>query len=84
MLVKRSGRFGDFLGCQGYPDCNFTAQLSEDGKIVIKKKFTKKKKTKGTGETCPKCNKNELVEREGRYGAFIACSGYPNCKFIKK
>ena len=35
-----------------------------------------------TGELCPKCNK-ELVQRNGRFGEFIACSGYPKCKYIK-
>lgn len=36
-----------------------------------------------TGELCPKCG-SELVIRKSRYGEFIACSGYPKCKFIKK
>lgn len=35
-----------------------------------------------TGELCPKCNK-ELVQRNGKFGEFIACSGYPKCKYIK-
>ena len=34
-------------------------------------------------ETCPKCNRN-LVLRHGRYGEFISCSGYPECKYIKQ
>ncbi len=37
---------------------------------------------KTTGETCPKCGK-EMVYRESRYGTFEACSGYPDCKYIK-
>ena len=32
---------------------------------------------------CPRCGK-QLVERNGKYGAFIGCSGYPECKFIKR
>lgn len=36
-----------------------------------------------TGELCPKCG-SELVIRKSRYGEFVACSGYPKCKFIKK
>lgn len=35
-----------------------------------------------TGELCPKCGK-ELVKRNSKYGEFIACSGYPKCKYIK-
>lgn len=89
MLVKRAGKFGDFLGCQGYPTCTFTAQLDENGNIVVResKAFGKKKSGaagKPTGEKCPNCKKNDLIEREGRYGAFIACGGYPKCKYIKK
>lgn len=38
---------------------------------------------KETGETCPNCGK-PLVEKFGRFGKFIACSAYPECKFIKK
>ena len=32
---------------------------------------------------CPRCGKT-LVLREGKYGSFYGCSGYPNCKFVKK
>jgi DNA topoisomerase-1 len=34
-------------------------------------------------EPCPNCG-NKLIEREGRFGRFIACSTYPKCKFVKK
>lgn len=36
-----------------------------------------------TGEKCPECGR-DLVIRTGKYGKFIACSGYPECKYIKK
>ena len=36
-----------------------------------------------TGELCPECN-NPLVIRKGKYGEFVACSDYPNCKYVKK
>ena len=39
-----------------------------------------KKISKSTGRTCPECNENELVEKFGRNGWFIACSSYPKCK----
>ena len=42
-----------------------------------------KKEPEKTGETCPECGK-DLVKRNGRYGEFIACSNYPECKYIKK
>lgn len=51
----------------------------EDGKKDIKSQ----KIATPTGEMCPSCGA-ELVERVGRYGKFVACSGYPKCKYIKQ
>lgn len=42
----------------------------------------KKKEPEKTGEACPNCG-NDLVIRKGRYGEFVACSNYPECKYIK-
>ena len=36
-----------------------------------------------TGEVCPECGK-PLVIRNGKFGKFVACSAYPECKYIKK
>lgn len=43
-----------------------------------------KPKPKLLDEICPKCHQYQLVERIGRYGKFIACSGFPKCNYIKK
>ena len=42
-----------------------------------------KKEPEKTGEKCPECN-SDLVIRNGKYGKFVSCSNYPNCKYIKK
>lgn len=42
-----------------------------------------KKKEEETGEMCPLCG-NPLVVRSRKYGKFVACSNYPNCKYVKK
>lgn len=42
-----------------------------------------KEAPKTTGEKCPECG-SDLIIRNGKYGEFVACSGYPNCKYIKK
>jgi len=42
-----------------------------------------KKPAEETGELCPECG-NPLVKRKGKYGEFVACSNYPNCKYIKQ
>jgi DNA topoisomerase-1 len=33
---------------------------------------------------CPKCGKNNLIERDGKNGKFVACGGYPKCKYVEK
>ena len=51
----------------------------------VKDAFTdmEKKAPEETGEICPECG-NPLVVRKGKYGSFVACSNYPECKYIKK
>ncbi|MGB0203022.1 MAG: type I DNA topoisomerase [Acholeplasmataceae bacterium] len=34
-------------------------------------------------ETCPECG-SQLVIRKSKYGEFVACSGFPKCRYIKK
>lgn len=68
-LVIKSGRFGRFKACLGYPDCTF-------------KESMQKKEVKELDEDCPKCG-SKMVMRHGRYGPFVACSNYPECKYIK-
>ena len=81
MLNIRFGKGGQFLGCNGYPECSFTSNFErdEDGNVKLVK--TEKPKVVETDLDCPKCG-SKLVERVGRYGPFIACPGYPKCKHI--
>ncbi len=74
-MVIKWGKLGSFLACSNYPECKNTQDFKkdDDGKIVIiPKEFTDKK--------CEKCN-NPLVVKSGKFGKFLACSDYPNCKF---
>jgi DNA topoisomerase-1 len=78
-MAVKSGRNGIFLACTGYPECRNTANFTRDekGKIVVDA-------APDTGEekgTCEKCGK-PMVAKNGRYGPFVACSGYPDCKNI--
>ncbi len=77
MVVKR-GRYGPFLACSNYPKCKNIRSISEgpEGK-------KREAKPVETDEKCPDCGR-PLVRRKGRYGWFVGCSGYPECKFIKK
>ena len=51
---------------------------------LVKKAFDEmeKKEAEETGEECPECG-SPLVVRNGKYGPFVACSNYPECKYIK-
>ena len=72
-MVVKSNRYGKFLGCSGYPDCkNIKRMIIEDGEI--------KPETNEISDTpCPNCGKNMIV-KFGRYGKFLACPDYPDCK----
>jgi DNA topoisomerase-1 len=76
MAVKR-GRFGFFLACTGYPECRNTKR------IVVGEGTVQAVADQPLDEKCPQCGKN-LVIKHGRYGAFTACSNYPECKYVKK
>ncbi len=77
MLIK-SGRFGKFLACSNYPECKNTRRISSGPGDK-----PEKAKPALTGETCEKCGA-PMVYRRGRYGTFIACSNYPQCRHTKK
>ena len=75
-VVKKFGKHGLwFLSCSGWPDCKWSQQLDEEGNPLPD--------PEGTGEECPECG-SELVARSGRFGPFVGCSNYPDCKYIKK
>jgi DNA topoisomerase-1 len=76
-MVIKWGKLGSFLACSNYPECKNTQDFKKDdhGKIVIiPKEFTDKK--------CEKCA-NPMVVKSGKFGKFLACSDYPNCKFTQ-
>jgi DNA topoisomerase-1 len=77
MVVKR-GRFGTFLACTGYPECKTTRKI-----IATKQGVMAAKADQILEEPCPKCGKN-LVVKQGRFGEFTACTGYPECKYVKQ
>jgi len=79
VMVLRRGPFGMFMSCPGFnedPPCKTFRKLSS-------KQQQKVAAPKPTGEDCPLCGK-PLVLRQGSYGEFVSCSGYPKCKYIKQ
>jgi DNA topoisomerase I len=77
VMVMRRGPFGPFMACPDYnadPPCRTFRKLSQK---------QQQKPPEPTGEDCPACGK-PLVLRQGAYGEFVSCSGYPKCKYIKQ
>ena len=92
--------FGDLINIEYTRDMENDLDKVADGKLVwnkvledfynlfeprVKNAFSdmEKKAPVETGEICPNCS-NPLVIRKGRYGEFVACSNYPECKYVKK
>jgi DNA topoisomerase I len=65
-MVIRTGRFGPFLACSGYPKCRNIKSIEENNNT--------------TGIKCPACGKGEIVQKRSRRGVFYACNNYPACK----
>jgi DNA topoisomerase-1 len=78
MMVIKWGRNGKFLACPGYPECKNTRELP--GKEGEESKPSEPEIAEG--EMCPKCN-SQMVIKSGRFGRFLACSAYPDCKTTK-
>jgi DNA topoisomerase-1 len=66
-LVIKTGRYGKFIGCSGYPGCKHIEPLE---------------KPQDTGVSCPQCQKGEILKRKSRNGKiFYSCSDYPKCNY---
>ncbi len=74
-LVIKFGKNGHFLACTNYPKCKNTMEFTRnpDGTIVPQEKVVE------ISGVCPECHRPMMV-RSGRFGKFLACTGYPECK----
>jgi DNA topoisomerase-1 len=76
-MVIKWGRHGRFLACPGYPECRNTKEFVEkEGRVEVVDRRQE------VDERCPNCTK-PLMIKTGRFGRFLACSGYPDCRFTK-
>ncbi|RZD17106.1 MAG: type I DNA topoisomerase [Candidatus Acididesulfobacter guangdongensis] len=95
-MVVKFGRFGKFLACSGYPECKNTRELSSstESNIAGAQNLSTadgSQNDENSGHMyqadepavlCEKCGK-PMVLKSGRFGKFLACSGYPECKNTK-
>lgn len=75
-MVIKTGKSGPFLACSKYPSCKNTKDFNRgpNGKIEVV--------SPTNGESCGTCEKcgKPMIQKKGRFGTFLACSGYPECK----
>ena len=64
-MVEKTGRFGKFLACPGYPECKNTKPMPENE----------------VSQPCPKCGAKLLKKVSKKGKKFYGCSAYPNCDF---
>lgn len=82
-MIIKTGRFGKFLACSNYPECRNVKNVKKDGTLdkegddQLKALNDKYKNVK-----CDKCG-SLMTVKNGKFGPFLACSGYPACKNIK-
>ena len=72
-MLLRWGKSGEYLVCSGRPECKNkkNVRTGPDGTITIVESVAH--------GTCPACG-GKLIEKKGRFGRFLACSNYPECK----
>ena len=91
-MVIKFGRFGQFLACGNYPECKTTREVSTSKSKVQAQNGDAA--TQGDGDAegkseaedvakCELCGRDMALKR-GRFGAFYGCTGYPECKNIRK
>ena len=65
-LVKRNGKYGEFIACSNYPTCKYIKKEEKEKQIIMK---------------CPNCDKGNIVEKmTKRRKPFYGCDNYPKCK----
>lgn len=77
-MVIKTGRYGKFAACPGYPECKNIKKLDASGKALAQPKPEPEK----TDVVCDKCGA-PMVIRSSRYGKFYACTAFPKCRNTK-
>jgi len=79
-LVIKWGRHGRFVACSGFPACKNTRELAAKAGDPDR---SPESEEKAPQESCPNCDK-PMALRKGRFGPFLACTGYPQCKTTRQ
>lgn len=82
-MVIKFGRFGQFLACETYPECKNTREVAAKRADDEGGEAAGEDAAENKVEPCELCGK-EMVLKKGRFGSFYGCTGYPECKNIRK
>ena len=86
-MVIKLGRFGQFLACSNYPECRTTREVAKPHADGDGAQAGAQAGADGAAEqaeeTCELCGKPMAMKR-GRFGPFLGCSGYPECRNIRR
>ena len=77
-MAKKFGRFGEFLACTNYPECKTTRDIPK-----VHDEAGEEAHAEAADEICDNCGRAMAMKR-GRFGHFLACTGYPECKTTRK
>jgi DNA topoisomerase-1 len=77
-MAIKFGRYGQFLACTNYPECKTTRDIPK-----AHDELSEEEHAEAHEEICDNCGK-PMVMKRGRFGQFLACSGYPDCKTTRK
>ena len=77
-MAKKFGRFGEFLACTNYPECKTTRDIPK-----VHDEAGEEAHAEAAEEICDNCGRPMAMKR-GRFGQFLACTGYPECKTTRK
>ncbi|MDY0162535.1 type I DNA topoisomerase [Desulfobotulus sp.] len=77
-LHVKVGKNGPFIACSAYPECHFSRNYERDEKGQVRL-VEQPELDLAENQVCDKCQR-PMVVKQGRFGTFLACSGYPECK----
>jgi DNA topoisomerase I len=81
-MVVKFGKAGPFLACSGYPECRNTSNFVRDEKGAIQVVEREEQPLEAVG-VCPQCGKDLVLKRSRTGSRFIACNGYPECRYTR-
>src|SRR5215467_3661105 len=77
-MAIKFGRYGQFLACTNYPECKTTRDIPK-----VHDDASEETAEAAAEEECENCGRPMVLKR-GRFGQFLACTGYPECKTTRK